>query len=550
MQITPYDFQAADVRDLLAHDLNGVVVAETGAGKTIIAGEAARQSGLPVKLIIAPQGTHERVWRASITGHEDDDPESETYGQWITGLDPEARVQRISGLEAGKRAMDDIEWGEPGYYLMTPQLFTRWKPLHLRPDLMIVDEIHQLANRERSGGKTLMKMARSTGHRIGMSGTMWRNRFENAWVTMRFVYPDRNESGDIADIAPNRWIDNFCATKYDHFAPGQRVVTGELHPGHLASLVPCWRQHFKRQECCEFHPEGFLHDLPAPIIIHESVELTANQKRMMTQMQRDYLAYLDLATEEWLTLPLEERKRKALVAKIPATRELRLSQMTLAEPELVPRPFKAKKFDPAKPELPNSWIVIQVDGKDFLQAVDDRGIPLWDVVFPPTTESPKLDALVRIFQKVEEPIVAATNSQKFAELAVNRLNAMKPPIRAAGWWGDISQADRDATLTAFKRGEVDIIVGVTSAVGTGIDGLQDASGVLVSLNKDRDLSNEVQLEGRLDRRGQKRKAGVIHYEIIAEGRSDVGIIDDQLERRLILNRSLRKEINQKRSTHA
>jgi len=37
--------------------------------------------------------------------------------------------------------------------------------------------------------------------------------------------------------------------------------------------------------------------------------------------------------------------------------------------------------------------------------------------------------------------------------------------------------------------------------------------------------------------------GVIHYEIIAEGSTDVGIIDSQLERRLKLNRSLRRSVS-------
>jgi len=521
--ITPYAFQEADIRDLLAHNATGAIVAETGAGKTVIGAETARRSGLPTKLIVALQGTHKKVWKRT-----------------LLELDPEARIQRIDGTELGKKAMDALEWKEPGYYLMTPQLFTRWKPLHLRPDLMMVDEAHMLGNRNKPGGQTFMQMgAKSTGHRMVLSGTLYRNNFENAWTMARFLHPERSASGDIADIAPNRWIDNFCRTEYAHFAPGQRVVVGELEPGRFAALMPCWRQHFKREPCCEFHPEGFLHDVAEPIVIRETVELTAGQKKATKQMQRDYLAYLDLATKEWQTLPIEERKRKALVVKMPVTRQLRLSQITLAMPSIIPRPWSPKKAGPTSTDWDvQPGYVIAEDGLTK-QAVDDKGFPLWDVVFAPDAESPKLDALMRILTKVGEPVVAATNSQKFAELAVNRLNASG--WRAFEWSGSSTQTQRDQALDDFKAGKYDIIVGQTDAIGTGIDGLQDVAGVLVSLNKSRDIANETQLEGRLDRRGQKER-GVIHYEIIAEGSTDEDVIDEQLQRRLELNRSLRKEI--------
>lgn len=527
--IQPYDFQLADVEDLLAHNGTGALVMETGAGKTVIAAETARRSGVRTKLIIAPQGTHRDVWKRT-----------------ITGLDPDAQVSRIDSTAPGKDAMDALEFGVPGHYLMTPQLFTRWKPFHLRPDMTIVDEIHLLANRDAVGGKALMKFSRSTGSRMGLSGTFVRNNFENLWTSQRFLYPERDGHGDIADISSNRWIDTFCETKADHFAPNGRVIVGELHPGTVASLTPCWRQHFKRAQCCQFHPEGFLAHLPEPIIIRETVELVPAQKNAIRQMQRDYLAYLELATEEWLRLPVGERKKRALVTKLPIVRQTRLSQMTLAVPSVVPRPWKEKRVihlpehGTTNTSLKDHGYVIAEDGLTK-QALGEAGAPLWDVIFAPDADSPKLDALVRIWRNIGEPIVAGTNSQKFAELVVARLKMQG--IRAFEWSGKFSQEQRDAEKERFKAGEYDIVVGVTAAIGTGIDGLQDVSGVLVSLNKDRDLANEIQLEGRLDRRGQVREEGVVHYEIIAIGSPDEGIIDEQLERRLALNKSLRRDLN-------
>lgn len=524
LRIRPHDYQVADVEDILRHNGIAAVVAETGAGKTIIAAEAIRRSGAPTSLIIAPQGTLKSTWEATITGHIDTRPWSETYGEWITGLDPEARVRRIDGSATGKEAMDALEWKEPGYYLMTPQLFTRWNPQHLRPDFTVVDEAHQFGNRDGVGSKRFMKFAGSTGMRLAQSGTLAGPRFENLWPIMRFLYPDLDEPGQVADISSVRWVDKFCKTKFHPHAPGNRVVTGELVEGTVAAMVPCWRQHFKRRECCEFHPEGFLANLPEPVMIREVVQLTDGQKKAIKQAQRDYLAHLDIATEEWKALPLADRKKKALVMKLPIVRETRLSQMTLAMPSLVPRPSKA---DPD------------------VQARDDDGFPLWDVIFEPDAESPKLDRLIEVFRRVEEPMVVATHSQKFAAIAVPRLNAAG--IRAAGWWGDIPQAQRDATKLDLKEGRLDVVIGQTDAIGTGIDGLQDAAGVLVSMSKSRSLVNEIQLEGRLDRPGQMRVDGVLHVEIIAEGTTDEDIIDEQLERRFRLNKSLQKEVRRTRA---
>lgn len=507
----PYDFQEADVQELLAHDLRGFVTAETGAGKTVIGAEAARRSGVPTKLIIAPPGTHNKVWRRT-----------------IEALDSTARVQVVDGSDRGKRAMDDLEWERPGYYLMSHQLFTRWQPLHLRPDLVVLDEAHLLGNRDSVGGSLLRKF--QAPHKISMSGTMVRNKFENFWNLLRWVYPDRDGIRDIANQAANRWIDHYCATKYDVHAPGNRVVVGELEPGRLAELIPCYIQHFKRAECCEFHPHGFLNDVPEPVVVREYVELHPAQKAAMKQMQSDYVAYLEAQAADYERMSSEERRKKALVVKVPIVRETRLSQMTLAVPSIRPKIYEEGK----------SKYGFTFTEHGEIQELDKDGIPRWDVFFAPDAESPKLDKLIEIVRKVDEPVVAATNSKRFAQLAVPRLNELG--IRAFEWSSSASQKARDEALEAFRRGEYDVIVGVTEAIGTGIDGLQDAAGVLVSLNKSRDLTSETQLQGRLDRRGQLRKEGVLHFEIIAEGTTDEGIIDSQLERRLKLNRSLRKRL--------
>jgi hypothetical protein len=392
--------------------------------------------------------------------------------------------------------MNALEWGEPGWYVMSPQLLTKWDlpSMDVRPDLTIIDEAHMLANRQAQGSKVLRRL--KAGHRIVMSGTMVRNKVENFWPLLRWVYPDMNGERDLADTNYERWVLEWMATRYDKFAPRNYVVVGERFPGRIAQTVPCYVQHFKRAECCLYHPEGFLEGLPEPVQMTETVALLPEQKRLIARMEKDYIAWL----EEQASGDV-----KALVATLPIVARTRLRQMTLAVPSFLP-------------------------GKDGLPEID----------FAPDAASPKYDVLLSIVDRVGEPIVAATSSQKYARYVTNRLR--RDGLRAFEWSGAATQRERDEALLEFERGGYDVVVGVTEAIGTGIDGLQNASGVLVSLERSDDLTANIQLEGRLDRRGQAREGGVLHYEIVAEDSMDEGIISRQLERRLDINRSLRRRV--------
>jgi hypothetical protein len=483
----PYEWQQSDVDYVLDSGGLGFIVADPGAGKTIEATEIGEQGDFGTRLVIAPKGTHERVWRKDIMRQY-----------------PDAIVRAIDGSEAGKDAMNALEWGEPGWYLMSPQIMTRWKvgDAALRPDLAIVDEAHQVATRGSKSLEQLLKV--KAGHRIVMSGTMVRNKVENFWGLLRWVYPMLDGPTELADVNYERWVTEYMRIESDRFDPKGYKIVGEKKSGRIASEIPCYVQHFKRAECCWWHPEGFLANLPAPVEIDRVVELLPEQKSVMQRMEKDYIVWLEDRS-------VEERggARRPIVAKLPLVARTRLRQMTLAVPTIVG------------------------------EHINDEGNLVVDLDFAPDAKSPKFDDMVEVWNQVQEPLVAATTSQKFARYAVNRLNRMG--IRAFEWSGAVTQKRRDEALQMFEAGGYDIVVGVTSAVGTGIDGLQLASGVLYSLETDDDLTNEIQLESRLDRRGQKRETGVLHYRAMAEGSLDFGIVSNQLRRRLALNASLQKQ---------
>lgn len=543
-KLTPRNYQVADVDVIVSHGGSGCVVADPGAGKSVIAVESIRQLEPRTTLVLAPQGTHRGPWRGTITGKVDQNPKSEHYGQWVEGLIPDARVHRIDSTSAGKAAMDGLEWGEPGIYLMTPQLFTRWTPFHLRPDMMIVDEIHLLGNPgtkkdenksiKMTGGLALRKSAGMAGAKLGLSGTFVRNHFEYLWTAMRWIYGGdkaHTEHGGIADLSYHRWVDDNCATEYDHFAPTKKRIIGELYPGQFVRRVPVWRQHFKRETCCEFHEGGFLAHLPEPSYILETVDLTPQQRKMIRRMEDEYLAYLEVAATEFQRTPAQERR--ALVVKTPITRDVRVRQMRLAEPSILPRPWK-----PAPEGKEEHGWELAEDGVTK-QQLDQHGLPQWDVVFDPDAASPIFDkALAKVRVHTGEAVVMTTSSQKFAELAVSRF--ANHGIRAFEWSSKHNQDQRDDALDDLRAQKLDVIVGVTEAIGTGVDGLQDAAGVLIRAELSLDLSAETQLISRLDRLGQIRDDGVIVYDIVAELTEDIKRIRDQQRRRMELNKSLRR----------
>lgn len=488
-----FDFQEADVEELLAADGRGFVVADPGAGKTLEAVETGLRSRHEVILVVAPANTLAHVWI-----------------QTIIAQDPKANVRWIDGSEDGKRALYEAELGYPGWYVMSTSIFARTELRSIRPDMTIIDEAHQVSSHDSKSFTRNLK-PRQQGFHPGapmvLSGTIYRNAFENFWSLLRFVYPWMDGPGELADINRERWIQANCETEYDHFRPGNYRVVGELIPGSLASRIPTYIQHFKRQECCAFHPQGFLHDLPAPIEIRYDVPMSAEQKKAMERMKDSYVAWLDSQISE----------RKPLVAKLPISARTRMRQIGLGVPSFL---------DTGR--------------------IDDKGMPIETVGFAPGCESPKLDLFHQRFKAIGEPYLAMTTSKQFAHEAVRRFNE-DYKIPATEWSGDIDKHKRDRSKEAFIAGDLGLIVGVVEAVATGIDGLQLATNNLAHFDRSEDTTSEIQGISRLDRRGQIR--AVVDEDYVAPGTLDEGVLDRTLARKEKIIASLKRQLARERRTN-
>src|SRR5690606_24536750 len=117
----------------------------------------------------------------------------------------------------------------------------------------------------------------------------------------------------------------------------------------------------------------------------------------------------------------------------------------------------------------------------------------------------------------DEPVVVFLDSQKFASVVTARLN--KAGVSAAEYSG-ATVKDRDEYLRKFGS-EYRVLVGVTSAIGEGTDGLQHKSSTEVWMETPVSLTMQTQSQSRLDRMGQAKQVQrfvLLDSEGYAEGR--------------------------------
>lgn len=517
--LNPYDYQRHDLDVLADNNYTALVNVEPGGGKTPLGLFAVKESGAKTTLIVAPEQTHRSAWI----------PTAEALGL-------EARVIG-NGNKRQKDAMFDFTMGYGGVYLVTPQLLSRkstdvdsWTG-----DLCIVDEGHLLNAAGTQGQRRLsgyhlndgVPMSRRFDGRLFLSGTSWRNSFERAWGTMRFLWPDLNREGQVARenyyfwlmermtsedvvtdfewvpvptgriggvVTPlwNRVPDDARRKKIDgewHYGKVKTVKKwlNEAEPGRLISEAPCVITHFRRSRCCDFHPNGFL-PTDAPQEIRHVIELAPAQKKAIRELENHYITWLD-------GHPME--------ADLTLTQKQRIRQLCLGVPTL-----------------------------SFYEDGDEEKV---SVDFDPACVSPFFQEFEEILLETgDEPIVAYVESRKFAEVIVEKCR--KIGVSAFEYSG-ATRKDRDDMLAEFGS-TYRVAVVVLSAGGTGLDGVQKVTKTEVWFERSVDETNNVQAEARADRLGgigQVQRHILLDEMGYAEGRMSA-----QLEKRRSLARTLKK----------
>lgn len=491
MTFKPHPFQQKDLATLRENNYTGLLAVEMGGGKTVSSLMAVKESGASSTLIIAPKSTHASAWG------ED--------AQMV--LDQEVRVVDNKS-KANRQALSDFEWGVPGLYAVTPQLFTRADISMWRPDLLIADEVHMLGGPGKAGQRKLSgfsakdsPISQQAGMRLALSGTPARNNFERLWSVMRFLWPEFNKRGQVA-------YDNFYSfcldrmTSEDVFAG--RKPTGEIRtvkkwltekdPGRLFREAPCVVQHFRRETCCTDpeHQGGFLKH-GEPNVVRKVVEISPKQNRIIRELEKQGLAWFD---------------DNPMVVDLPITLQQRIRQVCLGVPDLVP----TGEFD-------------------------ENGVEKMDVEFDWNAESAFADEVDDLLEKwAGEAVVIFLSSQKFAAALTERLK--RKGEKVFEFSGATSKTRMD-DLARFGH-DYRIMVATIESVGVGTNGIQAVCRNEIWLERSVDNSMNLQGESRTDRMGS---IGQTQRVIIEDSLGyAAGRYSEQMEKRMQLARSTRLEV--------
>lgn len=483
MKLTPFDWQLKDLQTLRRNNYTALLAMEAGSGKTFLATLAIEDAKPAVTLIIAPQSTHNSAWIKTLRDN----------------LGIEAKVIGNKN-KAMKEAMFEFEIGLPGIYLITPQLLARTDTSAWAGDMLIHDESHQGATPgskiQRAMGGSIPAdtnpLAKRFTHRLALSGTPMRQAFENLWGTMRTLWPDLDNRGQVAHRNIFTWKADRMT--YETVYTNQRDRNGnvktvknyltEAEPGRLISEMPCVIMHKRREYCCESHPNGFL-TTEKPQVIERVVELTARQKKSIKEMN-DYMM-------TWI-------EDNLLKTDIGLTQKQRVRQLTLGEATV------------------ETW-------------EDEEGEEKSTIRFDPNCASPVVDEILHILDNLpeDEAVVVYTDSQKFAEVLTHRIPGSQE-----------YSGKRKANLEEFGT-EFRVLVGTVGAIGTGTAGLNKVCSTEIFADQPVSLTNLTQTTSRLDRLDSSRQ--VQRYVLLDDEGVQLGRLEDLWQKELLVRKSLRGNRN-------
>ena len=486
---TPRPFQVADLEELSDHKYTAHLAMEPGAGKTPLALFAARDSGASQTLGIVPKNTILSAWAKTSTK--------------VLGI--EARLIG-NGRKAERVAYEDFRRGHPGFYVVTPGTFVRADLEDWRPDMLIVDEVHQL---NKPGGKTQRQLSgfgakdkplsKQVGASLSLSGTPVRSDFTRAWSICRLHWPDLNYKGQVAHDNHYGWLNDRMTKEtlylgYDHNGARKTATKwlAEKEPGLLFSQMPLVLQHFRRRMCCWFHPNGFL-EQEEPNVMERHVELLPAQKRIIRELEDQSLAWID---------------GNPFQVDLPMHAKMRIRQVVLGVPTVVET-----------------------------GELTEEGFPKTRFEFPEGTPSPVADEVLHILEQLgEEPVVIFTTSQRYARYLTNRITAAG--ISVFEYSGQTTET-RDADLQKFGH-SIRVLVGVLSAVGTGTDGLQEVCNNEIWVDTPVDDVDAQQGEGRLDRLGATKQ--VQRFVIRDDIGYAEGLFSEKMMKRLEIAKSTTRRV--------
>jgi SNF2 family DNA or RNA helicase len=366
---------------------------------------------------------------------------------------------------------------------------------------------YELGKLIKQGRKIAMSIPYSK-YRFILTGTMVTNSPYDLWSMFEFLshdyfgmnyYAFKNRYGiERTDIVPNTnqkyrrpismkelyWIRSLIQQKYDISYISSETGVTESNIKHIIQN-PNLKMPYKHLEELKekIKPYSFIIrkkdclNLPDKVYEKLTVELTAQQKKIYKQLEKEYLAMYD---------------DKALSVQNKLGLVLRLAQVTGGF-------------------FPYDYTSIE-DG----EAAPKKGICA-------IGKNAKIEALKRDIGETDEKLIIFARFTAEIQLLEKELVKTFPEKQIECYYGKTSSHKRSKIKEAFKVGDIDILIGNPSCAGVGLN-LQRAHLVYYFSNSE-SLYYREQSEDRTHRIGQTET--VVYKDIIA-----VGTIDEKIHKSL------------------
>lgn len=152
----------------------------------------------------------------------------------------------------------------------------------------------------------------------------------------------------------------------------------------------------------------------------------------------------------------------------------------------------------------------------------------------------KLDALEDVLEEAGgSPVLCSYSFKSDAERIMKRFSKYKPVNLTAA-----KSADTGKIIDKWKAGDIRLMIAHPASAGHGIDGLQEAGHILVWFGLNWSLELYEQMNGRIDRQGQKHPVSLVR--ILCRDTIDLAVAD-ALERKTDDQESLKAALHRYRS---
>jgi len=131
----------------------------------------------------------------------------------------------------------------------------------------------------------------------------------------------------------------------------------------------------------------------------------------------------------------------------------------------------------------------------------------------------KLDALESVLEEAAgSPVLCSYSFKADAERIMKKFKKYSPVNLTAA-----QSKDTEKIIDQWNKGTIKLLIGHPASMGHGVDGLQDSGSIIVWFGVNWSLELYEQMNGRLDRQGQKNPVSIIR--ILCRDTVDLAVVD-------------------------